>query len=155
MEKLGDAEAFEVDVAYLEMLDPVASIPTHEECVETISSIVASNKISFEPSSATIDAGALNTMDKIAEVLQTCGNLRLEVQGHTDSQGREEMNLALSQARAESVLNELRARRVVTSKFVAIGYGEATPVSDNSTEEGARSEPAHRVQAGSNATQYS
>ena len=75
-------------------------------------------------------------MDEIALVLKTCGDLRLEIQGHTDSQGREEMNLALSQARAESVLNELRARRVLTGSFVAKGYGEATPIAENRTEEG-------------------
>jgi len=78
-------------------------------------------------------------MDQIAEILQDCGNLRLEVQGHTDSQGREEMNLSLSQARAESVLNELRARRVLTGSFLAKGYGEAQPIADNGTEEGRES----------------
>jgi OOP family OmpA-OmpF porin len=75
-------------------------------------------------------------MDAIAKVLQDCGDLRLEVQGHTDSQGREEMNLALSQARAESVLNELRARRVLTRSFIAKGYGETQPIADNGTEDG-------------------
>ena len=93
-------------------------------------------KINFEPGSATIDESALSTMDQIAEVLRRCGDLRIEVQGHTDSQGREEMNLALSQARAESVLNELRARRVLTSGFIAKGYGEANPIADNGTEDG-------------------
>jgi OOP family OmpA-OmpF porin len=46
------------------------------------------------------------------------------------------MNLALSQSRAESVLNELRARRVLTSSFTPRGYGEENPIADNKTEEG-------------------
>ena len=46
------------------------------------------------------------------------------------------MNLALSQSRAQSVLNELRARRVLTSSFSAKGYGESLPLKDNDTEEG-------------------
>mgnify|MGYP000103155498 CR=1 FL=1 len=46
------------------------------------------------------------------------------------------MNLALSQSRAQSVLNELRARRVLTSSFSAKGYGETRPIQDNDTEEG-------------------
>jgi OOP family OmpA-OmpF porin len=75
-------------------------------------------------------------MDKIAELLKVCGDIRLEIQGHTDSQGREEMNLVLSQSRAQSVLNELRARRVLTSSFSAKGYGESLPLQDNDTEEG-------------------
>ncbi|WP_300037824.1 OmpA family protein [uncultured Roseobacter sp.] len=134
--KLGEDSTFEIDVTYLEALDPVAGLPTPEECEAQIAGIVAGSKINFEPGSATIDASALSVMDEIAGVLQNCGDLRLEVQGHTDSQGREEMNLALSQARAESVLNELRARRVLTGSFLAKGYGEANPIADNGSEEG-------------------
>jgi OOP family OmpA-OmpF porin len=46
------------------------------------------------------------------------------------------MNQQLSQARAQSVLNELRSRRILTTNFVAKGYGESQPIADNSTEEG-------------------
>ncbi|WP_299407590.1 OmpA family protein [uncultured Roseobacter sp.] len=134
--KLGQDSTFEIDIRYVEELDPVASIPTPEECEVAIADIISQAKIVFEPGSATIDATALSTMDSIAEVLQECGDMRLEVQGHTDSQGREEMNLALSQARAESVLNELRARRVLTGSFVAKGYGEARPIAENDSEDG-------------------
>ncbi|MCV3270741.1 OmpA family protein [Roseobacter sinensis] len=134
--KLGQDSPYDIDVAYVEALDPIAALPTPEECEADLGQIVAASKIVFEPGSATIDDSALNTMDMIAQVLRDCGDLRLEVQGHTDSQGREEMNLALSQARAESVLNELRARRVLTSTFVAKGYGETQPIAENDTEAG-------------------
>jgi OOP family OmpA-OmpF porin len=46
------------------------------------------------------------------------------------------MNLALSQARADAVLNGLMARRVLTSNLRAVGYGESRPIADNATEEG-------------------
>ncbi|MFT5784971.1 MAG: OOP family OmpA-OmpF porin [Ascidiaceihabitans sp.] len=134
--KLGEAQEFEIDVAYLEKLDPVAGLPTADECEADINKILEAGKINFEPGSATIDAATLGTMDKIGELLKTCGELRLEIQGHTDSQGREEMNLALSQSRAQSVLNELRARRVPTSSFSAKGYGETRPIQDNDSEGG-------------------
>ncbi len=134
--KLGQTSTYDIKVVYVESLDPAAALPTPQECETDLDEIVTASKIVFEPGSATIDESALNTMDRIAEVLRACGDLRLEVQGHTDSQGREEMNLALSQARAESVLNELRARRVLTSTFVAKGYGEAQPIAENDTEAG-------------------
>lgn len=134
--KLGEAQDFEIDVTYQEKLDPQAALPTPDECEAQIKAITDAQKINFEPGSATIDASTLGTMDDIAAVLKVCGELRLEIQGHTDSQGREEMNLALSQARAQSVLNELRARRVRTSTFDAQGYGEERPIEDNATEEG-------------------
>ena len=134
--KLGETATFDIRVVYEEKLDPVASIPTPEECEAEIGAIVAISKINFEPGSATIDASNLGTMDDIAEVLKLCGDIPLEIQGHTDSQGGEEMNLNLSQARAQSVLNELRARRVLTASFVAKGYGETDPIADNDSEEG-------------------
>ncbi len=135
-EKLGEAETFDIKVTYQEKLDPVASIPTADECEAEIADIVSASKINFEPGSATIDAATLGIMDDIAEILKICGDIPLEIQGHTDSQGREEMNLNLSQARAQSVLNELRARRVLTSSFTARGYGETDPIAENDTEEG-------------------
>lgn len=134
--KLGEAANFNIRVTYQEQLDPVAALPTPQECEMRIKAITEISKISFEPGSATIDAAALGTMDRIAEVLKECGDLELEIQGHTDSQGREVMNLELSQSRAESVLNELRARRVLTRGFIAQGYGETAPIADNGTEEG-------------------
>ncbi|MEP1793029.1 OmpA family protein [Parasphingorhabdus sp.] len=134
--KLGDGAAFDVNVTYQKKLDPVLGLPTPDECEAEIGAIIAAGKINFEPGSATIDASALGTMDDIAAVLKRCGDLNLEIQGYTDSQGREEMNLALSQSRAESVLNELRARRVVTGSFKAVGFGEKSPVADNDTEAG-------------------
>lgn len=134
--KLGEGQQYDINVTYDEQLDPVLGLPTPEECEAEIAAVVASGKINFEPGSATIDASALGTMDQIAEILQDCGDIALEVQGFTDSQGREEMNLALSQSRAESVLNELRARRVLTASYVARGFGEENPVASNDTEEG-------------------
>ncbi|MCX8226875.1 MAG: OmpA family protein, partial [Sulfitobacter sp.] len=134
--KLGEGQDYDVAVVYQKQLDPVLGLPTPEECEAQIGDVVAEGKINFEPGSATIDSSALGTMDKIAEILQKCGDIALEVQGYTDSQGREEMNLALSQSRAQSVLNELRARRVLTASFVAKGFGEESPVASNETEDG-------------------
>lgn len=134
--KLGEGAEYDISVSYQEKLDPVAGLPTPDECEAEIGEVLRVGKINFEPGSATIDASALGTMDDIAEILKRCGDLQLEIQGYTDSQGREEMNLALSQSRAESVLNELRARRVLTSSFTARGYGEEDPIADNKTEEG-------------------
>jgi len=135
-ERLGDGSDYDISVRYLEKLDPVLGLPTPDECEAEIGAVLELGKISFEPGSATIDASALVVMDQIAGILKRCGDIPLEIQGHTDSQGRESMNLELSQSRAESVLNELRARRVLTGSFTAKGYGEVTPIADNKSEEG-------------------
>ncbi|WP_319826176.1 OmpA family protein [Thalassovita sp.] len=134
--KLGEKARFDLNITYVEALDPIASIPTPEECVAKIKEIVKTRKINFEPSSDKPDSEAERILDDIAEILQGCGDIRMEISGHTDSQGREEMNQALSQRRAQAVLNALRQRQVLTSTFTAVGYGETRPIAENETEEG-------------------
>lgn len=135
-EKLGETQKFDINVTYQEKLDPVAGLPTPDECLDEIKALQAEHKISFEPGSDTIDGASRKTVDAIAEVLKKCGPIQLEIGGHTDSQGREVMNQQLSQARAQAVLNGLRARRVLTSSYTAVGYGETEPIADNKTEDG-------------------
>lgn len=135
-EKLGEGARFSIDVEYVEALDPVASLPTPEECEARIAEVQKEHKITFEPGSANIDANGSDIMDQIADILRECGEITLEIGGHTDSQGREVMNQQLSLSRAETVLNELRMRRMLTSSITAVGYGESRPIADNDTEEG-------------------
>ena len=135
-DKLGEGSRFSVEVTYLEKLDPVASMLTPDECEAKIAEILKVRKITFEPGSDTVDATSLGTLDEISEVLGNCTELRMEIAGHTDSQGRETMNEALSKSRALAVLNALRDRRVATSSFTAEGYGETKPIASNDTEEG-------------------
>ena len=134
--KLGEAGQYDIQVTYQEKLDPIASLPTPEECAADISDLQVGRKILFEPGSATIDASSLGIVTDLAEILTDCGDLRLEIAGHTDSQGRSEMNLALSQDRAQAVLDALREQDVLGVRFTAKGYGEEEPVADNGTEEG-------------------
>lgn len=134
--KLGENRPYTLDIIYREPPLPTDLPPTPEECEASLFAAQSEGKITFEPGSATIAADSLDVMNAIADILRECGDLRLEIQGHTDSQGREVMNQQLSQARAQSVLNELRSRRILTTNFVAKGYGESQPIADNSTEEG-------------------
>lgn len=135
-EDLGADADFQLDVVYEEALDPVASLPTPEECVAAIETVQNDAKIVFEPGSAEITETAGEILDRIAEILPDCLHVPMEIGGHTDSQGREEMNLGLSQSRADSVLNGLLARGVLVSNLTARGYGETRPIDDNDTEDG-------------------
>lgn len=136
-ETLDETQRFDINVTYLEKLDPIASLPTPEECEAQVNDILKTRKITFEPGSDTPDASAQSVLDDIAEVLKGCSeDLKFEIGGHTDSQGRESMNQALSQARAAAVLSGLRERRLLTAAYRAVGYGESQPIADNKTEEG-------------------
>ena len=134
--KLGQGQTFRVNVRYVEALDPVASLPTPEECAADVNAVIAQTKITFTPASAEIATGARPVLDALAAILVACPPMLMEIGGHTDSQGSEGGNKALSQARAEAVLLALQGRRVDISGMSAVGYGEATPIADNETEEG-------------------
>lgn len=136
IEKLGRGADFEIDVTYVEELDPVASRPTPESCMAQIIAATAGRKITFDPGSADLTAATQPVVDDIAAILRECGDLPVRVSGFTDSQGREEMNQQLSQDRADAVLTALRARRVPVSTFEAIGFGEENPIASNDTEDG-------------------
>ncbi len=136
IDKLGQTADFEINVTYVEELDPIAGLPTPEECIAQINAITDGRKITFDPGSADLTADTQPVVDDIAEILQKCGDLRIRVSGFTDSQGREIMNQQLSQDRADAVLTALRARRVPVSTFESIGFGEENPIADNGTEEG-------------------
>ena len=135
-DKLGQGQTFRVNVTYDKDLDPLAALPTPQECAAEVKAVVASNKINFTPGSAEIATDALPVIGSLADVLKDCPGLKLEIGGHTDSQGSESGNKALSQARAEAVLVALQGRRVDVSGMTAVGYGETVPVADNATEEG-------------------
>ncbi len=135
-DKLGQGKTFRVDVRYEEALDPLAAIPTPQECAEDVADVLTRQKITFTPGSAEIDASAAAVMTALSAVLTKCPGVPMEIGGHTDSQGSDEGNRALSQARAEAVLLALQGRQVDVSGMVAKGYGEADPIADNSTEVG-------------------
>ncbi len=135
-DKLGEAQDFTLSISYVPPPEPEDALPDPEVCEERIAEVQAAGKIAFEPGSATVASGSRDTVNQIADILRDCGPIRMEIQGHTDSQGREEMNQQLSQARAQSILNELRGRRIPTSSYTAVGYGETQPIADNDSEEG-------------------
>jgi OOP family OmpA-OmpF porin len=134
--KLGQGQTFRVNVRYDEALDPIASLPTPEECAADVNAVIARTKITFTPASAELATDARPVLDELAAILTACPPMQLEIAGHTDAQGSEGGNKALSQARAEAVLLALQGRRVDISGMTAVGYGESNPIADNGTEEG-------------------
>ena len=135
-ERLGQGADFSVDVTYDERLDPLRGLPTPEECLAQAKAVLDKKQIAFAPNKAEITAGTAGVVNELVEALKECREVALEIGGHTDSQGRAESNLRLSQQRAEAVLTALSKRGIDTSEMVAKGYGAAEPIADNKTEAG-------------------
>lgn len=110
--------------------------PNPEECEMKLVALLNGAQIVFAPNSADISGESGLLLDQIAEIILSCPNAQFEIGGHTDSQGREAMNLALSQSRAEAVLDSLLARGVLLQYVDARGYGESEPIASNDDEAG-------------------
>ncbi|MEW6775513.1 MAG: OmpA family protein [Bdellovibrionota bacterium] len=98
---------------------------------------VSQKKIRFAPGSAVLDPESFEVLDEIAEILLDDPTiLKIEIGGHTDSQGDAAYNLRLSHARAQAVRMYLIGRGLSRDRITAKGYGEAKPVADNKTLQG-------------------
>jgi outer membrane protein OmpA-like peptidoglycan-associated protein len=92
--------------------------------------------IYFDSGSATLKQESFPVLDDIADLLIANPGSRVEVGGHTDSDGSDSFNQSLSERRAASVRDYLVSRGVPASMLTTMGYGEARPVASNSTPQG-------------------
>lgn len=92
--------------------------------------------VNFEFDSAQLTGPAQQVLNGVAERLVSNPDVRVSIEGHTDSQGSAEYNQRLSQERAQSVANYLASRGVSSSNMRAVGYGEEQPIASNDTDEG-------------------
>lgn len=115
--------------------DPLVA-PSARECEKQLASILGRGQIVFAPSSSEITEESEVILDEIAFVIQSCEAALFEIGGHTDSQGRESMNLSLSQSRADALRDSLISRGILPDLLVARGYGESQPIAQNNNETG-------------------
>jgi outer membrane protein OmpA-like peptidoglycan-associated protein len=98
-------------------------------------SLVLEN-VQFETGSARLTASSSGILDAVAASLAEWPDVRIEIGGHTDSSGSDELNRRLSGQRADSVRDYLIGKGVAADRLVSHGYGEDLPVADNSTADG-------------------
>ena len=90
----------------------------------------------FDTDSASLKPGAQPVLDRLAEFMHANDGYRLLIEGHTDSRGSEDYNIALSDERADAVRAALRARSVPARRLETEGLGEAYPVATNQSAAG-------------------
>ncbi len=92
--------------------------------------------VNFRYNSHELTAGARRVLDRVAAILADKPDIRLEVAGHTDSQGDPVYNQWLSQQRAQAVRDYLVRHGLDRKRISARGYGDQQPVADNTTVAG-------------------
>jgi len=92
--------------------------------------------VTFGSGNATLTANAKKILDGVAEQLLANPNVKIEIQGHTDNQGKPAANRDLSERRAKSVVAYLATKGVKMNRMRAAGYGQDIPIADNNTADG-------------------
>jgi outer membrane protein OmpA-like peptidoglycan-associated protein len=103
---------------------------TNRGLVMTLSDVL------FDTGHATLKPGADRDMDRLAQALKDNSNTRVIIEGHTDSVGGDDYNMALSEKRAEAVADALQMRGVPSDRYEVKGLGKAFPVASNETQAG-------------------
>jgi len=109
-------------------------IKIKQEIVEKVN--YAAKKIFFALGSDKILPASYGALDNVAAILKTDARLKLIVEGHTDNVGKPASNLILSQKRADAVKNYLTQKGLDANRLEAKGYGQETPVADNTKPAG-------------------
>ncbi len=94
--------------------------------------------INFETGKWDIAAESLPVLDEIGMILVNWPDLKIEIGGHTDARGSDQINLELSEQRANAVRGYLLGRfpAIKPEQYTAKGYGETLPVADNKSVAG-------------------
>ena len=92
--------------------------------------------INFASGSDAIPDQNKAVLDQAATLLSKVPNVKLMINGYTDSVGNDQSNQVLSQKRAQAVADYLTSKGVDTAKLAVTGLGESNPVADNATKEG-------------------
>jgi OmpA-OmpF porin, OOP family len=109
---------------------------SNEGCATRFTVMTESNAIYFRSGSAELDNASEPLLDTGADIAKRCPAVSFDVEGHTDNIGGRRFNQALSEKRAQSVVDYLARKGVSASRIHAVGYGETRPVASNATEAG-------------------
>ncbi len=93
-------------------------------------------KINFETNSAVIRKSYDSNLKDFANLMNQNQKLGAVIEAHTDSRGTDKHNQILSEKRAASTVNALKALEVSPTRLKAVGYGETKPIAPNDSEEG-------------------
>jgi outer membrane protein OmpA-like peptidoglycan-associated protein/tetratricopeptide (TPR) repeat protein len=99
------------------------------------SKIVLKN-IFFDLDKATLRPESTAELNRLIKLMNDVPTLKIELSGHTDSQGSDSYNQSLSEKRAVAVVQYLTKAGIAAGRLESAGYGESQPISTNETAEG-------------------
>lgn len=107
-----------------------------KSCQDKIDRFVNSKKIYFSLDKSKIEKRSTPILSDLIKVLKECPNSKLTIKSYTDSIGKKEDNMKLSQKKADTIKRYLLKHGIKKERIEAIGYGENDPIADNTTTSG-------------------
>lgn len=105
-------------------------------CQQLFTELLNKGKIRFATKRADIDPDSAGILDHLIETALRCPTTNIEVAGHTDADGEDSFNQALSEKRAQAVIDYLVKAGLPATRFTPVGYGATQPLAGNDTDEG-------------------
>ena len=126
---------------YLDKCPDVPGVAANKGCPEVKEEVKkvftqALKGIQFESGKDVLKSSSYAILNQVVTVMRENPTYMLEINGHTDSQGDDAKNLALSKMRAAAVKAYLVNKGIDATRLMSEGYGEAIPVADNATAAG-------------------
>ena len=106
----------------------------NEEIIKKVNK--AAQNIFFATASSKLLAKSNASLNQVVTILNENPTYKVQIDGHTDDQGKDEYNQTLSDSRAASVKAYLVSKGIAESRLASTGYGETKPVADNKTAAG-------------------
>ena len=113
-----------------------AGCPEKKYITITQEKIELKRQVQFATAKAIINKDSFELLDEVVELLKKNPQIKLRIEGHTDTKGKPAKNLVLSRDRAKAVMDYLTKGGIDASRLSSEGYGQTCPVADNATEQG-------------------
>jgi OOP family OmpA-OmpF porin len=119
---------------------PGAEKPPVSEACQTfearLAELMSRQKIIFLSGTAIVNEATRGSVGKVAALLRTCPEARVEIAGHTDNLGDPATSMPLSQRRADAIKAALVRLGLPAERMISRGYGELQPLASNKTAAG-------------------
>jgi outer membrane protein OmpA-like peptidoglycan-associated protein len=113
-------------------LKPIQVVPIEQDAVMRL------NTIFFDFGKAVLKPEAFPELERVVQVMSERPDMHIEIAGHTDNVGSEQMNQKLSERRALAVKKFMLSKGIDVSRITAVGYGEKVPIVSNDDEKDGR-----------------
>ena len=110
----------------------------NDACKGRFEILSRSSSVFFNSGSAQLTANSRPFLDSLADIITRCPRIKIEVSGHTDSDGKPKANKRLSKARAQAVVDYLVKHGIPAERLTSVGYGEEYPAYQNNSPQNKR-----------------